>query len=90
VAYYPDMAVQHAELESIAVYYDKVRTYGRSRKAYRHITRVRPLSQKERLHVFWQVTRRHRVLDSARLFALLVGGSIAWWWGGLRVPRSNA
>lgn len=90
VAYCPDMAVQHAELESIAVYYDKVRTYGRSRKAYRHIKRVRPLSQRERLHVFWQVTRRRRILDSARLFALLVGGSIAWWWGGLWVSRSNA
>lgn len=90
VAYCPDMAVQHAELESIAVYYDKVRTYGRSRKAYRHIKRVRPLNQKERLHVFWQVTRRRRVLDSARLFALLVGGSLAWWWGGLWVARSNA
>jgi glycosyltransferase involved in cell wall biosynthesis len=89
VAYLPDMAVRHAELESIGVYYDKVRTYGRSRKAYRHITTVRPLSAMERLRVFREATRRHPMRDSMQLFALLLGGQFAWWWGGLGVKRSD-
>lgn len=89
VDYLPGMAVRHAELESIGVYYDKVRTYGRSRKAYRHITTVRPLSLKERLRVFREATRRRPVRDAAQLFVLLVGGQFAWWWGGLAVPRTN-
>ena len=77
VAYCPEMRVQHAELDSISAYYAKVSTYGRSRKAYGHIKVVRPLSQKERLQVFWEATRRHRVIDTVQLFALLIGGSIA-------------
>lgn len=90
VAYCPGMCVRHAELESIAVYYDKIKTYGRSRQAYRHIMPVRPLSQKERLKVFWEATRKRRFSDKARLFALLVGGAIAWWYGGLGVAKSNS
>lgn len=90
VAYCPGMCVQHAELESVSVYYNKVRTYGRSRKAYRHITTVRPLSQKERLNVFLEATREHGIIDKARLFTMLVGGAIAWWIGGLGVTQSNS
>ncbi len=90
VAYCSEMRVQHAELESISIYYDKVRTYGRSRKAYRHIMTVRPLSQRERLKVFWEATRQRRIIDTAQLFALLVGGAIAWWYGGLGVAKSNS
>ncbi len=89
VAYSPDMAVQHAELESIGAYYHKVKTYGRSRKAYRHITSVRPLSQKERLAVFWQATHKRPLLDAMHLFGLLLGGSIAWWFGGLAVSKTD-
>ncbi len=90
VAYCPEMIVQHAELESLAVYYDKIKTYSRSRNAYRHISAVRPLSQKERLQVFRETTRQHPVIDSVYLFVLLVGGSLAWWYGGLAGPKRNA
>jgi glycosyltransferase involved in cell wall biosynthesis len=90
VAYYPGMAVQHAELESIGVYYSKVMTYARSRTSYSHVETVRPLSREERLRVFREVTRHSPVVDSARLFLLLAGGAIAWWWGGLGVRQSDA
>lgn len=90
VVYCPDMRVQHAELESISIYYGKVKTYGRSRKAYRHITTVRPLSQKERLKAFQEATRQRRILDTIQLLTLLVGGAVAWWYGGLGAAKTNS
>lgn len=90
VAYCPDMVVQHAELESMTVYYNKVRTYARSRRAYRHITKVRPLSQQERLRAFWAATKQRPIVDSVQLFALLVFGSVVWWYGGLNSSTSDS
>jgi glycosyltransferase involved in cell wall biosynthesis len=90
VAYCPEMSVQHAELDSIGAYYGKVKTYGGSRKAYGHIKTVKPLNQQQRLEAFRAATRRHRIVDAAHLFALLVGGSIAWWYGGLGVRPSDS
>ena len=90
VEYCPDMAVRHAELESISVYYSKIMTYARSRKSYSHIETVRPLSRDERLAVFKEATRHSPVVDSLLLFSLLVGGAMAWWWGGLGVRQSDA
>lgn len=90
VGYCPDMTVRHAELESIRVYYNKVRTYGRSRQAYRHIKKVRPLTHTERWRVFREVTHQRPVVDAVYLFTLLVCGQIAWWWGGFGVPRSSS
>lgn len=84
VTYCPEMIVKHAEMESIRVYYRKVMTYGRSRKAYHHMVKVRPLNQKERLRVFWQTTREMQIVDSIQLFTLLIGGAVAWWIGGLK------
>ncbi len=90
VAYCPDMAVRHAELESIGVYYSKIMTYARSRMSYSHIETVRPLSRAERLAVFRAATRHSPVVDSLLLLSLLVGGAVAWWWGGLGVRQSDA
>lgn len=90
VAYCPGMATRHAELESIGVYYSKIMTYARSRKAYSHIETVRPLDREERLAVFRAATRHSPVVDSVVLFTLLVGGMLAWWWGGLGVGQSDA
>ncbi len=90
VVYNPDMGVQHAELESIRVYYQKVVTYGRSRKAYRHVISVRPLGQKERMQVFLQATRGGRIIDSIQLFTLLAIGAVAWWVGGFGVSATDA
>jgi glycosyltransferase involved in cell wall biosynthesis len=89
-AYCPEMVVQHAELESLTVYYSKVRTYARSRQAYRHITQVRPLSQQERLRAFWEATKQRPFVDSVQLFALLVLGSFVWWHGGLNFSSSDS
>jgi glycosyltransferase involved in cell wall biosynthesis len=90
VAYCEDMAVRHAELDSINTYYKKINTYGRSRQAYRHIIQVRPLSMRERLNVFWGVARKRGLADTITLFALLIGGVLAWWWGSIRRPARGA
>lgn len=90
VAFCEKMAVRHAELDSINAYYRKIWTYSRSRQAYRHIINVRPLSMKERLHAFWLVARKNGLIDSVKLFALLIGGSIAWWRGGLKILPSDS
>lgn len=90
VAYCPDMVVQHAEMESIATYYRKIATYARSRSAYRNITKVRPLSQRERLRAFWECTRQGPIIDSVQLFVLLVAGSFVWWYGSLDFSRSTS
>jgi len=90
VAWCEKMAVRHAELDSIQTYYRKINTYGRSRQAYRHIIKVRPLSMAERLNVFWSIARKRRLADSIHLFVLLMGGAMAWWRGGLKVPASDS
>jgi len=81
VAYCPDMVVQHAEMASIAMYFSKIRTYARSRLAYRAITKVRPLSQQERLRAFREAARHRPIVDSVLLFMLLVAGAVVWWYG---------
>jgi len=90
VVYVPGMSVQHAELDSIRAYYSKVRTYGGSRKAYGHIKKVTPLGQRQRLEAFRAAARGHRVVDAVHLFGLLVGGSLAWWYGGFGVTPSDS
>jgi hypothetical protein len=90
VTYCEKMAVRHAELDSIQTYYRKINTYGRSRQAYQHIIKVRPLSMTERLNVFWSIARKRRLADSIHLFVLLMGGAMAWWRGGLKAPSSDS
>lgn len=90
VAYCPDMVVQHAEMESIAMYYSKIRTYACSRQAYRAITKVRPLSQQERLRAFREAARHRPIVDSVLLFMLLVTGSIVWWYGSHDFFKRNS
>jgi glycosyltransferase involved in cell wall biosynthesis len=90
VAYCEDMAVKHAELDSINTYYKKINTYGRSRQAYRHIIQVRPLSMTERLNVFWGVARKRGLVDTVNLLVMLIGGAVAWWWGSIRRPQRRA
>ena len=90
VAYCPDMAVQHAELDSMRVYYSKIMTYARSRKAYSHIETVRPLSRDERMEVFRKTAQDSPIFDSVQLFSLLAAGALAWWLGGLGVRQSDA
>jgi len=84
VSYCQRMIVRHAELESISAYYRKIAIYSRSRRAYGHIIKVRPLSTNERLGVFRRIAREKRLTDTIMLITLLIGGMIAWWWGGLQ------
>jgi glycosyltransferase involved in cell wall biosynthesis len=84
-----DMTVIHAEFASAAAYFSKVRTYGRSYSAFRHITPIRPLTLKERMEVFRNTVSQHPVRDSAWLISLLITGQFAWWLGGLGVARSD-
>jgi glycosyltransferase involved in cell wall biosynthesis len=89
VAYCPEMAVQHAELVSVASYYRKAQIYGRSHAAFREIETVRPLSLRQRMRVLRRAAREHqRFGDSLCLAALLIGGVFAWWLGG-RGSRSD-
>jgi glycosyltransferase involved in cell wall biosynthesis len=83
LAYCREMRVQHAEMESVAMYYRKVMTYGRSPRAYRHIIASRPLTQAERLRVFMRASAHMGLAESVQLFLLLVGGAVAWWLGTL-------
>lgn len=89
VDYCPEMAVQHAELESIRIYYSKIMTYAQSRKSHSHIETVRPLSRGERLKIFRETARSSPIIDSVQLFSLLAGGALAWWLGGLGVGQSD-
>lgn len=90
VVYCREMSVQHAELDFIRTYYNKVQTYGGSRKAYGHIKTVKPLNQKQRLEAFRAAARSLPIVDAVHLFGLLVGGSFAWWYGGLGVTPSDS
>jgi glycosyltransferase involved in cell wall biosynthesis len=89
VRYCPDMIVQHAELDSIGVYYRKISTYARSPGSYRHIIATRPLSFAERLRVYRRTSRQLGVAESVQLFILLAGGALAWWRGRLGVKESD-
>jgi glycosyltransferase involved in cell wall biosynthesis len=86
VAWCPDMAVQHAELVSVASYYRKARIYGGSHEDFRHLETVRPLSLQQRLHVFRRAAGQ-RLSDSPYLFVLLAGGLFSWWYGSMRGGR---
>lgn len=81
VCWSPGMAVVHGELDSVAAYYDKVKTYSRSHRAFRHIMPVRTLKVRERMQIFRRTVSGYPVGDSAWLLSLLIGGQFAWWLG---------
>jgi glycosyltransferase involved in cell wall biosynthesis len=81
VCWSPGMAVVHGELDSVAAYYDKVKTYSRSHRAFRHIMPVRTLTVKERMQIFRRTVSGYPAGDSAWLLSLLIGGQFAWWFG---------
>lgn len=89
VTWCPGMAVVHGELNSVAAYFDKVKTYSRSHRAFRHIMPVRSLSMKERMRIFRRAISTHSPLDAAWLLSLLFLGQLAWWLEAWRSGRRD-
>jgi glycosyltransferase involved in cell wall biosynthesis len=85
VCWNPGMVVEHAELDSVASYYRKARIYGESHRAFDADGSIRPLSARERIEAYRRAVSPRQPLDAAWLFALLVGGSLAWRRGGGRL-----
>lgn len=83
------MAVVHGELNSVAAYFDKVKTYSRSHRAFRHIMPVRSLSMKERMRIFRRAISTHSPLEAAWLLSLLFLGQLAWWLEAWRSGRRD-
>jgi glycosyltransferase involved in cell wall biosynthesis len=83
VAYEPSMRIVHAEMRSVATYYKKTYTYGRSHRQFRHIMKTRPLGTIERLKVFGSTVRGggYSCLSAAALACALAGGLAAWTMG---------
>ena len=89
VSWCPGMGVIHAELNSVTAYFNKVRTYSRSHRAFRHIMPVRSLSVGERMQIFRRAVRGHPLINSAWLMCLLFTGQLVWWLGSLGTGRSD-
>jgi hypothetical protein len=83
VVFSEEAAVVHAELESLRAYLRKVMTYSRSRRAYGHIMKVRPLNREERIEAFENTVRGRPIHESAQLFVQLALGAAAWGIGGI-------
>jgi glycosyltransferase involved in cell wall biosynthesis len=83
VRYAPEIAVKHLELNSVGAYLSKVFIYGRSRVYYNQKIRARPLSMRERLHVYRQTiqTEQYSCFDAVVLCALLILGLCCWYAG---------
>jgi hypothetical protein len=82
VCWNPRMAVAHAELNSAASYFRKARIYGQSHRDFDAAGSIRPLSLAERGRAYRRAVRADRPLDAGLLALLLIGGSLAWWYGG--------
>lgn len=76
-----DMVIRHAELTSVRAYFKKMKTYGRSRTANRHIAITRTLNSAERWHVFRRMARDLNSPQTLGLFMVLSCGAMAWYWG---------
>jgi len=85
VQYSERVTVRHMEIDRLETLYRKFFIYGRSRQAYQHIARVRPLSNRERLLVFRRVLRNGRYpwFSSLALSVLLGVGLFHWVLGGV-------
>ena len=92
VRYAPQIAVRHLELNSVGDYLSKVFTYGRSHVYYNQKIRARPLSMRERLHVYRQTirTEQYSCFDAVVLFALLILGLCCWHAGAATAWKKEA
>jgi len=80
ILYESQMQVEHREIASVRQQYKKFFIYGSSCGRYRHIAYLRPLTNRERLQVFRQTTRRQQYgrLRTFGFFAALAVGLLCW------------
>jgi hypothetical protein len=80
VVFRPEARVQHLELTGPRALMQKLFIYGRSSVSYGRIIATRPLSYRERWHVFRRTVDRHEysARDAAILLTFLIGGVAAW------------
>lgn len=96
VRYCSNVQVRHLEINRLGELLEKYSIYAGSRRKYQHIAHVRPLSNRERLHVFRRTVRSQRYswLRAVFLFGLLAMGLICWTAGSFkaiwRLKRSGA
>lgn len=85
VCYKTSMQVTHAELDSLWSYYNKMYTYGRSRRANQAIFGLKPLSVAERLKTLRECLRegRYSWIETLAFVPLLLGGIVAWNFGAI-------
>lgn len=81
----PPMHVKHLEIDSLASYLRKMRTYGRSSRLYRPIAHTWSLNDAERLGFLRRVFREQclPLADRTILFSTLVTGLLSWSFGSL-------
>lgn len=86
VCYRRDVRVRRLEVASYGAYLQKQHVYGRDFRRYARLATVRPLTARERWHVFRQAVRNGgQSMSRATLFLLaLAGGAMAYELGRLR------
>jgi glycosyltransferase involved in cell wall biosynthesis len=91
VRYFPEIRVQHKEIDNLGKLYRKFFIYGRSRENYRHIAYVRPLTTRERFLVFRRTVRngRYSLIKSVFLLGLLVVGLVYWISGSISASANR-
>ncbi|MEW6144001.1 MAG: glycosyltransferase [Thermodesulfobacteriota bacterium] len=91
VEFRESMKVRHMEIEKPLDYYKKVFTYGRSRKLYKHIVNIPPISYSQRLSIYKNVIKKkhYSFPKSAMLFLLLLAGVIFWQAGAMSAGVYN-
>ncbi len=89
VTFRPSMRVRHLEVSTIAGYYQKLFTYGRSQRRYRKIVPARPLTTAERLRVFRTAAANLPPTRKLALLAVLGAGLVPWWAGVASAIRTR-
>lgn len=92
VVHHSPMVVRHLEIESVVGYYAKSAVYRNSRLGYRHIARVRGLTNRERVLVFQRTVQRQHYSPTraALLFGVLTVGLSACALGGYWLHATRA
>lgn len=79
------MRVIHAELETLAAYYEKMYLYGRSRQVNRDLSHSKSLGVRDRGRALAECLREgnYSLLESIAFVPLFLGGVVAWHLGGI-------
>lgn len=87
--YCPEACVQHLEITSVWDYYRKQLIYGQSNRNNAQIAAYRPLTNRERLQILRNTTRRrgYSIAESALLSCLLGLGAVCYEFGRRRAIR---